>query len=111
MLQYPPFPLLTITKTSLKKLQTTQNRALRFATNQRYPHTKTTKQIHEENNMRPLNITLYTRAEKTHMNMINNLQLEEYINITENQPNYNHGWFKSSIQEIEREMPEPKYVL
>ena len=43
ILQYPPIPLITISKTNTNKLQKIQNKALRFAFEERYPYTRTTK--------------------------------------------------------------------
>ena len=37
ILDYPPIPTHTLSKTQISKLQIIQNKALRYATNQRYP--------------------------------------------------------------------------
>lgn len=66
--QYPAYPILTILDTKLNLLQTTQNKGIRFANNQTYPCSKNTKQLHEENNIRPLNTTVYERALNTKRN-------------------------------------------
>ena len=56
LLDYPPIPIHTLSKTQLRKLQLTHNKALRFATNQRYPYTMNTREIHEYTNTEPINI-------------------------------------------------------
>ena len=66
IIEYPAYALLPASQNSIKKLQTTQNKAIRFASEQKHPYTKNTKQLHEENNIHPLNITLYKRSINTH---------------------------------------------
>ncbi len=46
ILDYPPIPIHTMSKNQTSKLQKIQNKALRFATNQKYPYTMTRGQIH-----------------------------------------------------------------
>ena len=53
ILDYPPIPTHTMSKTQITKLQKVQNKALRFATNQRHPYTMNTIQIHEHTNTTP----------------------------------------------------------
>lgn len=62
ILDYPPIPIHTLSNNQLSKLQKVQNKALRYATNQRHPYTMTTIQIHEHTNTTPLNIRLHNRA-------------------------------------------------
>lgn len=88
----------------------TQNKAIRFATNQRNNYKKNSKQLHEENKSQALNIILHKRAENIHKRLINQLQIQYCISISENQPDYNHGWFKSTVKEIERGTPETMYI-
>ena len=45
ILQYPPIPLHTMSRRQISFLQKVHNKALRFATNQRYPYTMTTEEI------------------------------------------------------------------
>ena len=58
ILRYPIIPLVTSSKKSIKKLQTVQNQALRFAFNERFPYVKNTVTLHEESNIEPLNLHL-----------------------------------------------------
>ncbi len=43
ILDYPPIPIHALSKTQILKLQRVQNRAMRFATNQRYHYTLNTE--------------------------------------------------------------------
>lgn len=68
----------------MMKLQVIQNKALRFAFNERYPFTKNSKTLHEQANLKPINYNLFTRATIIFrkIEMIDNLQfnyiLEDY---------------------------------
>lgn len=109
LLDYPPIPTHTLTKTQLGKLQRTQNKALRFATNQRYPYTMNTREIHTYTKTDTINVRLYKRALRTW----ERLELLEYHHLQqlkENQENivrYNR-LFPSSLSNLEYE-PDPKY--
>lgn len=97
ILDYPPIPTHTLSKTQIGKLQRTQNKALRFATNQRYPYTLNTEQIHINTKTEPLNIRLNTRAQK----IWNKLELYENTHLTDLKNNQNnvhtyHRMFSSS---------------
>lgn len=82
ILQYPLYPLITLSKTRLKTLQTTQNKAIRFVTNHKHPHAKITKKIHEENKLKTLNIILLMRTEDIRKKkIINQLQIQDRISI------------------------------
>lgn len=48
ILLYPSIPLVTTSRNKQNKLQKVQNKALRFAMNERHPYTRNTKMLHEE---------------------------------------------------------------
>lgn len=64
IIQYPPIPLINISQSNTQKLQKVQNKALRYAMNERYPYSRNTKTLHEISELEPVNYTLYQRAEK-----------------------------------------------
>lgn len=62
ILLYPPKPLYASSRT-LDKMQTIQNKPLRFAYNEKYPNTKNTKTLQELLKLEPIEFTLHMRAE------------------------------------------------
>ena len=113
ILEYPPIPTHTMSTTQKKRLQKTQNKALRFATNQRYPYTMNTQQIHEHTKTLPLNIRLHEQAKKIWHKL--NLRDDETLNMIkerqEHIPNITfNSWFKSSLSIVNNnEEPNPVY--
>lgn len=110
ILEYPPIPTHTFSHAQVKKLQIVQNRALRFATNQHYPYTLTTEQIHHHTKTKPLNIRLHNQAKKIwgKIDAQNNDMFTRLKNtIEEGNLNF-HKWFPSSLRAIERN-PDPIY--
>ncbi len=71
---YPPSPFITISKTKLLKLQVIQNKALRFALNEIYPYTHTTKTLHEIAEIEPVNFTVSKRTQRiyTQLHLLDN---------------------------------------
>lgn len=53
---YPPVPTHTLSNTQIQSLQRTQNKALSWATEQRYIYTHATRQIHELTDTETINI-------------------------------------------------------
>ena len=109
ILDYPPIPTHTLSKTQLSKLQKVQNKALRFATNQRYPYTMNTIEIHTHTKTEPINIRLHNRAKKI-WQRLQEIEHPLYTTLTEKQENitrYNRN-FPSSLNIINNQ-PEPKY--
>ena len=64
VLDYPPIPTHAMSKTQISKLQKIQNKALRFALNQRYPFTLNTTEQHETAKIAPINVRLHNQATK-----------------------------------------------
>lgn len=52
---YAPIPMITVSNTNIKKLQTIQNKGLRFAYDERYPYTRNSKTLHEISDLEPIN--------------------------------------------------------
>ena len=109
IIEYPPIPTHTMSKSQIQKLQKIQNRALRFATNQRYPYTMTTKQIHEHTKTTPINIRLHNRAKKI-WDRLEELNLPVYQDVKDrhNEIEKYHRDFPSSIQSCTT-IPTPIY--
>ena len=101
IIQYPPIPLHTMSKTQISILQKVQNKALRFATNQRYPYTMTTEQIHIHTRTKPINIFLHEQAIKIWQTLgnINNSTVNKLIENREHIDKY-HRSFSSSLTAI-----------
>ena len=109
-LDYPPIPTHTLSKTQLRLLQRTQNKALRWATEQRYPYTLTTREIHEATKTEPLNIRLHKQAIKI-WDTLYQYNNETYESLTQNTNNirrYNRN-FPSSLTQIRKD-PIPLYT-
>lgn len=72
ILLYPIIPVYATIKTAQSKLKKIQNKALRFAYNEKHLNTRNTKTLHELENIEPVNYTLHVRAEKS----LKNLQMK-----------------------------------
>lgn len=109
ILDFPPIPIHTLSKNQIRRLQKIQNKALRFAINQRYPYTMTTQQIHTHTNTIPLNIRLHNRA-KDIWYRIENLDIPIYSELLEHHNNIQrfHRDFQSSLQ-ARNNIPMPIY--
>ena len=109
-LTYPSYPLNCLSKSSLRELQRTQNRALRFAYNDRYPYQETTRTLHLRANMDTINIILYKRGQKTKEKLETTLQDRHYTDILQNYTEREHGWFRKPLKILKRNEPEPIYT-
>lgn len=89
----------------MKKLQTIQNRGLRFAYNEKYPYSKNSRTLHKQANLEPVNYTLFIRASNIleKMETINNRQYTYPSNNCE--PERKHLYFKKTKNLIERGPP------
>ena len=108
ILDYPPIPTHTLSKTQISKLQKIQNRALRFATGQRYPYTLNTREIHHITKTIPVNQRLHLQAEKIWMRL-QQLGLPTYTTLMENKDNLSYNRHFPSSLKIINEFPEPAY--
>lgn len=112
ILTYPPYPLASLSKTSIKKLQKIQNNSLRYVYNEKYPFNRTMEELHTLSNIKPINIVIHEQARKTKSTMQNNIQDETYIQfVTENQDNQKeHSWFPKTALRLDRHNPTPNYT-
>lgn len=109
IIEYPAIPLVSMNTTNIRKLQRVQNKALRFAFNERYPYTRNTRQLHEEGHVKPLNTKLHERAKRT-WEKLEGLDDPIYNTISEYTINKEHAWFPSSIYTLNRNEPQPIYT-
>ena len=109
-LDYPPIPTHALNKHQLILLQRTQNKALRWALNQRHPYTLTTPEIHELTQTLPLNIRLHQQAQKIWetLQLHNNEHCRQLIEHQDNIRNF-HPRFPSSLSRLQT-IPEPLYT-
>ena len=110
LLQYPPVPLHTISKTQQLYLQRIQNKAIRWATNdERHPYQKTTEQLHTETGIQPLNTATFNQAVRTWESFaIINPELFDILK--EHESEREHGWYPRSITILDEDEPQPLYV-
>ena len=109
ILTYPSYPLAILSKTSLLSLQKIQNKALRFAFNQRYPYTHSTEELHIAAEMGTINITIPKNGVKIRDKIINILEDEVYIQTVGDTNRSEHGWFKRAITQINKNLSPPIY--
>lgn len=64
-LTYPVIPLHTLTTTQTRRLQRVQNRALKYITNTHWTDMRTSKSLHQQCNIKPINIYLHDHAKTT----------------------------------------------
>lgn len=102
ILHYPPIPLHAQSNTQILKLQRVQNAALRFATNERYPYTLNTEEIHLLTNTKTINTYLHEQATKT-WSTLQQMQHPSYLQLQRNKRNIirYHKNFPSSLGKLE----------
>lgn len=61
-LTYPAYTLNAFSKSQMLSLKRIQNRALRFAYREKYPHTKTTEEIYLQSNLEPISPITHKRS-------------------------------------------------
>jgi hypothetical protein len=108
---YPIIPLHTMSPTSISKLQKVQNRALRFITNTNIMEHITSKSLHEQVNIPPINTLLHEHAHKIWTNMLL-IDIEQYTKLTL-PPEYidtQNSRFRSSKLHALAPPPQPKYT-
>lgn len=108
VLEYPPIPLCSATKTQLLKLQRVQNKALRFINYNDDIRIETTKELHEKYNFKPINISLHDKAKKV-WETLRYTEEDTYENLTR-QIEGNHTWFPRTTSIINSNPPLPIYT-
>ena len=109
IIQYPPIPLHAQSNNQIGRLQKIQNNALRFATNQRYPYTMNTEEIHKHTNTKTLNTYLHEQAINiwASLEAMENNTYQQLVNNKGNINKYNRN-FPSSLDKINQNII-PKY--
>ena len=108
VLEYPPIPMCSATKTQLLKLQRVQNRALKFINNNDTERIDTIKELHEKYNFLPINISLYNKALKIWQTL--EATEEDTYQKLHRQIEGNHTWFPRTSQIVNINTPEPLYT-
>lgn len=110
VLTYPPIPIHALSKTQILRLQRVQNKAIRFATNTRYPYNQTTQQLHEQCQILPINIKVHNLAKKIweRIEIIDENTLQHLKQRQENVRKF-HANFPSSLRMINTD-PAPIYT-
>jgi len=110
-LTYPTIPLHTESNHRLRQLQKVQNSALRFMTNTHWTEFKTSRQLHDETNLLPINLLLHNQArqiwekiEDTDPDLYNRLSIPD--DLIDRQ----HRHIRSSRLKTLDTPPEPLYV-
>ena len=105
VLDYPPIPTHALSKTQTLILQRVQNKALRFATDTRYPYNHTTEELHNTHKIKPLNIRIHNKAQKI-WNTIQRLYPTLHENFTQKieQTQKFHRNYPSSIIATQQEI-------
>lgn len=110
IIRYPTIPLVTISRSNKRILQVIQNKALRFAFNEKRPYTRDTKTLHELAKLDPVNLYLHNQAKQI-LNKMQTPHYEEFSNILENyEENLNHVWFRKKKNILEEGEPERRYT-
>ena len=110
ILTYPSYPLAILSKTSILSLQKIQNKALRYAFNQRHPYTQSTEELHIAAGMTAINLTILKNGVKIRDKIVNILEDEVYIQTIADTSRREHGWFKRAITQINKNFPPPIYT-
>lgn len=108
-IEYPPVPLNSITHSNKYKLQSIQNKAIRWANGDRPPYTTTIEELHHRYKLEPINIRNFKQAyniwEKLRIH-----QEEELIKITNEEVRGTHSWWPLSYIDFNDQMPEPLVI-
>lgn len=110
-LHYPAYALNTLSKTSLIKLQRIQNKALRFAYNDRFPYQHLIENLHLQANVKPINSFVFDRGKKITETLLHNLHDPIFTDIANNNNDREHGWFRRPSLTLNRQEPAPLYTM
>jgi hypothetical protein len=107
-LLYPIVPLNRLPKTALSKLQTVQNRGLRFIQNVRLTDRISSRRLHDMTDIPPINVYLHDRATKTWTDLkTKNRDIYERLKPDENE--HRRYRFPCSYMTETDEPPQPIY--
>ncbi len=107
VIEYPPVPLCSISKTQKLKIQRIINQGLKF-TNRNEAETITTEEQHKKYNITPFNISIHKKACK----IWETVRFSEgnYYNELVRPRDKIHKWFPKTTAIIEAQIPEPVYT-
>lgn len=99
ILEYPPIPIIALSKTQIESLQKIQNKALRFIYNIKWYEFKTNEELHRRAEFPRIEEILKQRAEDI-WNKITDLDLLEFIENEDDDEQWErgriHSWFPES---------------
>jgi len=108
---YPTIPLHTCSNSATLRLQRIQNRALRFITNTHWTDFKTSRQLHDETNLPPLNVLLHDHARRIWEDLEDSDPvLYDKLTFSQELNDRQHRLFKSSRLLALSPPPPPLYV-
>ena len=106
---YPIVPLNTLSKTSMIELQRIQNLGLRFITNTNILDFVSSEDLHQQVNLKPINIIIHNQAADIWTKIRQHLPLEYNDLIANVGPRQAHYRFNSSRTLAESPAPDPIY--
>ena len=109
-LLYPIVPLNILTPPQMSKLQKIQNKGTRFITNTRLIDRISSRTLHEQCNLQPINTIIHNRAYNTWSTIQTNLP-HIHNHLTAIAPNnWTNNKFPSSKHKAEGDPPVPRYT-
>ncbi len=108
VLEYPPIPTCSASKTQLLKLQKVQNKALRFINENDAERVYTTKELHDKYNFLPINVSLHNKAVKIWQNLEHTE--EDTYHRLQRSIEGNHTWLPRTGHIINAPLPDPMYT-
>ena len=106
ILTYPAYVLNALATTQILKLQRTQNKALRFVYNERYPYTNNTKDLHTLAKMEPINKTIHHRGNTIKHKITHIIKDTNYtLAINDHNLNRDHIWFRRPVTNLSNNPP------
>lgn len=111
ILDYSPIPTHAASRTKMLELQRLQNKALRYATGQRYPYTETTEAQHHRLHVQPISTRLREAADKV-WKKLDEQEDPNYRHVKESDRNTNmeHPWFPRSLKSLREPPPIPHFT-
>lgn len=105
---YPPIPLNAISKTNQTKLQTVQNKALRWINGDRPPYHTTVEELHNLYRLKPLNIKNFQAGYQVWKNLREH-QPEDVQNLLDEETRATHMWWPRAYIAEDTRAPPPLY--
>lgn len=109
VLEYPPVPLNTLTNSNWRKLQTIQNRALRWIAGEQPPYTTNAVELHHRYQLLPLNQRNYIIATR-HWEKMRTHFTQEIEDLLAIETVGTHAWWPASYIGVDAPSPEPIIV-